>query len=198
MGRTCSNLSDNEIRQVRGNKIAMIFQDPMTSLNPVLTIGRQIGEALELHMGMNREEARKRSAELLEMVGIPEADRSPGRLSPPVLWRNAPAGHDRHGLGLQSPAAHRRRADHGARRDDPGPDRRTGQAAARRDRHGHHLDHPRPGGGRWPGRPDDGHVRRLCRGRGARSRRSTPIPAIPTPSAFWALCPGWMRSARTS
>lgn len=68
------DLSDNEIRQVRGNKIAMIFQDPMTSLNPVLTIGRQIGEALELHMDMNKNEARKRSAELLTMVGIPEAD----------------------------------------------------------------------------------------------------------------------------
>ena len=67
------HVSDNEIRQVRGNKIAMIFQDPMTSLNPVLTIGRQIGEALELHMGMNREQSRKRSAQLLEMVGIPEA-----------------------------------------------------------------------------------------------------------------------------
>ncbi len=66
-------MSDNDIRHVRGNKIAMIFQDPMTSLNPVLTIGRQIGEALELHMGMNKEEARKRSAELLSMVGIPEA-----------------------------------------------------------------------------------------------------------------------------
>jgi oligopeptide transport system ATP-binding protein len=58
---------------VRGNKIAMIFQDPMTSLNPVLTIGRQINEALELHMGMSKEEASKRSAELLTMVGIPEA-----------------------------------------------------------------------------------------------------------------------------
>jgi oligopeptide transport system ATP-binding protein len=73
-GRNLLDLSDDEIRQVRGNKIAMIFQDPMTSLNPVLTIGRQIGEALELHMGMNKEEARKRSAELLGMVGIPEAD----------------------------------------------------------------------------------------------------------------------------
>jgi oligopeptide transport system ATP-binding protein len=52
----------------------MIFQDPMTSLNPVLTIGRQIGEALELHLGMKKEESRKRSAELLEMVGIPQAD----------------------------------------------------------------------------------------------------------------------------
>ena len=68
------DVSDNEIRQVRGNKIAMIFQDPMTSLNPVLTIGRQIGEALELHMGMNKEESRKRSAQLLGMVGLPEAE----------------------------------------------------------------------------------------------------------------------------
>jgi oligopeptide transport system ATP-binding protein len=73
-GQDLVKVSDDQIRRVRGNKIAMIFQDPMTSLNPVLTIGRQIGEALELHMGMNREEARKRSAELLSMVGIPEAE----------------------------------------------------------------------------------------------------------------------------
>jgi oligopeptide transport system ATP-binding protein len=64
----------DEIRQVRGNKIAMIFQDPMTSLNPVLTIGRQVSEALELHMGMDKAQARKRTVELLEMVGIPQAD----------------------------------------------------------------------------------------------------------------------------
>jgi oligopeptide transport system ATP-binding protein len=72
-GQDLLEVSDDEIRQVRGNKIAMIFQDPMTSLNPVLTIGRQIGEALELHLGMKKEDARKRSAELLEMVGIPQA-----------------------------------------------------------------------------------------------------------------------------
>ena len=73
-GQDLLKMSDDEIRKVRGNRIAMIFQDPMTSLNPVLTIGRQIGEALELHMGMSREEARKRSAELLSMVGIPQAE----------------------------------------------------------------------------------------------------------------------------
>jgi len=73
-GRDLLKVSDDEIRKVRGNRIAMIFQDPMTSLNPVLTIGRQIGEALELHMGMSREEARRRSAELLTMVGLPQAE----------------------------------------------------------------------------------------------------------------------------
>jgi oligopeptide transport system ATP-binding protein len=72
-GQDLLKLSEDGIRRVRGNEMAMIFQDPMTSLNPVLTIGRQIGEALELHMGMNKEESRKRSAELLAMVGIPEA-----------------------------------------------------------------------------------------------------------------------------
>ncbi len=72
-GRDLLKVSEEEIRQVRGNKIAMIFQDPMTSLNPVLTIGRQISEALELHLGMTKEQARKRSIELLEMVNIPEA-----------------------------------------------------------------------------------------------------------------------------
>ena len=66
-------LPDDEMRKVRGNKIAMVFQDPMTFLNPVLTIGRQIMEALQLHMGMTKKQARERSAELLQMVGIPEA-----------------------------------------------------------------------------------------------------------------------------
>jgi oligopeptide transport system ATP-binding protein len=66
-------LSEDKMREVRGNKIAMVFQDPMTSLNPVLTIGQQIMEALQLHLGMDKEQARKRAAELLEMVNIPKA-----------------------------------------------------------------------------------------------------------------------------
>ncbi|MCC6177817.1 MAG: ABC transporter ATP-binding protein [Chloroflexi bacterium] len=72
-GKDLLKLNDEGIRRVRGNEIAMIFQDPMTSLNPVLTIGRQIGEALELHKGMSRDQARKRTIELLELVGIPAA-----------------------------------------------------------------------------------------------------------------------------
>lgn len=72
-GRDLLKLSKEQMRLVRGGEIAMIFQDPMTSLNPVLTIGRQITEALMLHLGMNKKQARDRAAELLDMVGIPEA-----------------------------------------------------------------------------------------------------------------------------
>jgi oligopeptide transport system ATP-binding protein len=69
-GKDLLKMSDEDIRQVRGNRIAMVFQDPMTSLNPVLTIGFQLSEALMLHMGLDKEAARKRCVELLEMVGI--------------------------------------------------------------------------------------------------------------------------------
>ena len=68
-----ARLSEQQMRQVRGKEIAMIFQEPMTSLNPVLTIGRQLTEALEIHMGMTSGEARNRAIELLDMVGIPDA-----------------------------------------------------------------------------------------------------------------------------
>jgi oligopeptide transport system ATP-binding protein len=74
-GRDLLKLSSEEMRLVRGSEIAMIFQDPMTSLNPVLTVGSQITEALKLHMGMNNKEARARAAELLSLVGIPDAER---------------------------------------------------------------------------------------------------------------------------
>ena len=62
------------MRNIRGNKIAMVFQEPMTSLNPVLTIGRQLTETLELHLGLTKEQSRARAAELLQLVGIPDAD----------------------------------------------------------------------------------------------------------------------------
>jgi peptide/nickel transport system ATP-binding protein len=64
-----------QMRAIRGAKIAMIFQEPMTSLNPVLTIGQQLTEMLVLHMKMNQETARKRAIELMGLVGIPAADR---------------------------------------------------------------------------------------------------------------------------
>ncbi|MBO9307328.1 ABC transporter ATP-binding protein [Thermomicrobium sp.] len=73
-GEDILRMNDDEMRSIRGRKIAMIFQDPMTSLNPVLTINRQISEALELHLGMSKQQARQRAIELLKMVGIPNAE----------------------------------------------------------------------------------------------------------------------------
>ncbi|MSQ33385.1 MAG: ABC transporter ATP-binding protein [Dehalococcoidia bacterium] len=74
-GQDLLQMGDDEIRQVRGHRIAIIFQEPMTSLNPVLTVGRQISEALELHLKMDHKRALERSVELLNMVGIPDAGR---------------------------------------------------------------------------------------------------------------------------
>ena len=74
-GRNLVEASDSELRAVRGNDLAMIFQDPMTSLNPVLTVGRQVTEGMELHLGMSEDEARDRAVELLSKVGIPGAER---------------------------------------------------------------------------------------------------------------------------
>ena len=66
-------MSAEDIRQVRGGQISMVFQDPMTSLNPVMTIGKQLAEPLMLHLNMTKEQARNRSIELLGLVGIPNA-----------------------------------------------------------------------------------------------------------------------------
>lgn len=72
-GQDLLSVSDEEIRKVRGGRLAMVFQDPMSSLNPAMTVGFQIEEALQLHLGMNDQQAEDRTAELLTMVGIPDA-----------------------------------------------------------------------------------------------------------------------------
>ena len=71
--RDLLKISPEEMRRIRGREIAMIFQDPMTSMNPVLTIGRQLTESLKLHLGMGDEEAKERAVETLRLVGIPNA-----------------------------------------------------------------------------------------------------------------------------
>ena len=73
MGQDLINLPTDKLRHIRGSQIAMIFQDPTTSLKPVLTIGRQLEEPLMIHIGMTKHQARDRAAELLGMVGIPNA-----------------------------------------------------------------------------------------------------------------------------
>jgi oligopeptide transport system ATP-binding protein len=71
-GKDLISMTEDEIRSVRGAQIGMVFQDPMTSLNPVLTIGKQLAEPLLLHMGMTKKEALDRSVELLRLVGMPQ------------------------------------------------------------------------------------------------------------------------------
>jgi oligopeptide/dipeptide ABC transporter ATP-binding protein len=84
-GQDLISLSDRAMRARRGRDIAMIFQEPMTSLNPVITIGKQIGEVLRLHRGLSARQARKRAIEMLDLVRIPEPDKRvddyPHRLS---------------------------------------------------------------------------------------------------------------------
>ena len=73
-GQDLLKISEAEMRRIRGNRIAMIFQEPMTSLNPVLTISRQLSEALELHRGMDKKTAAEEAVKLLQLVGIPDAE----------------------------------------------------------------------------------------------------------------------------
>jgi len=74
-GKNLLTFSKKEMRKLRGNEISMIFQEPMTSLNPVFTIGNQIGEVIRVHQGLNRKEAKEKSIEMLQLVGIPRAEK---------------------------------------------------------------------------------------------------------------------------
>lgn len=122
-GQDLLKLKEREMRQIRGNEISMIFQEPMTSLNPVLKIGEQLVEPILLHRGGTKKEARKRAIDLIELVGIPRAEQIFDAY-PHGERRHAAADYDRDGLDLRSEAAHRRRADDGAGRYDPGADSR--------------------------------------------------------------------------
>jgi peptide/nickel transport system ATP-binding protein len=72
-GQEISSLSNDDMRRIRGNEVGMIFQDPLTSLNPTMTVGKQIAEAVKLHRGANSEQAMDRAAEVLNLVGLPQA-----------------------------------------------------------------------------------------------------------------------------
>jgi peptide/nickel transport system ATP-binding protein len=119
-GRNLLKLSDGEMRRIRGREIGMIFQEPMTSLNPVLSIGSQIMEPLFIHLEMSKTQARERAIELLNLVGITDPERRLEQYPHPAFRRHAAARDDRHRAGLRAQAPHRRRADHRARRHDPG------------------------------------------------------------------------------
>ena len=97
-----------DIRGVRGKEIAMIFQEPMSSLSPVHRIGTQIGEGLRIHFGLSKKDQRERVLELLRQVEIPRPENRDRPLHVRVFRRHATAGDDRHGAGLQSAGADRR------------------------------------------------------------------------------------------
>ena len=97
-----------EQRTIIGKEISMIFQEPMTSLNPCFTVGFQITEALKTHLNMERRERRERAVDLLNLVGITEPRKTTRRLSPSTLRRYVAAGDDCHGNRLQPEAVDRR------------------------------------------------------------------------------------------
>ena len=85
------------MKRLRGHRISMIFQEPMTSLNPVLTVGTQIAENVVRHLGVSWRAARERAREMLDLVRIADARRRLDEYPAPALGRHAPAGDDRHG-----------------------------------------------------------------------------------------------------
>ena len=177
-----ATLGESRMRRIRGDRIAMIFQEPMTSLNPVLSIGTQLIEAIEAHTGLSRGEARRRAVEALKAVRISGSREPAEAVSARALRRHAPARDDRHGAGAEARRADRRRADDGARRHRAG--RGAGAAArpAARARHRDHPDHPRHGRGRRDGRPRHRHAPRP-HGRGRQGRRHLRHARRPTTRA---------------
>ena len=156
-GRDLLRLSDEGIRQVRGADIGMIFQEPMTSLNPALTIGRQITETLEQHRGADRATAQKRAVELLGLVGIADPARRlkqyPHQLSGGMRQRIMIAI----ALACNPELIIADEPNDGARRHDPSADPRTDEAAdtPARCRADHYHPQSRRGGAlRQPGQCD--------------------------------------------
>ncbi len=130
-GKNILTCPTREMRKLRGNGISMIFQEPMSSLNPVYTIGQQIGEVIHVHNRISRKEAMERARDAARGSADPRARGAAQAISAPALRRPAPARDDRHGARQPSRRADRRRADHGARRHRAGADPQPDQGPAR-------------------------------------------------------------------
>lgn len=107
-GRNLLALSEKDMRGVRGNDVSMIFQEPMTSLNPIFTIGRQISEVLIRHKGFSKQQARAETVRLLEKGSYSQRGRSLRRVSASVFRWHAPARDDRNGARFPAETADRR------------------------------------------------------------------------------------------
>ncbi len=141
-GRDLLSVPSRRMPEIRGGRIAMIFQDPLSALDPVFTVGSQIVETIRRHGGVSGREAALRAEELLALTGIPSPGDRMKSYPHELSGGDAAARHDRHGPLVPSETSDRRRADDRARRDragaDPGPDPR----AQGKDRHGPALHHP--------------------------------------------------------
>ena len=131
-GTDLLGLDEAEMREIRGNRISMIFQEPMTSLNPVMTDRRPDHRGGPPAPDMTARRPGSKAVEMLRLVRIPEPERRAHGISAPALRRHAPARDDRDGAGVPAGAADRRRADHGARRHDPGADPGADRSSCRR------------------------------------------------------------------
>ena len=144
-GKELLTLEPAAMRAIRGNRISMIFQEPMTSLNPVMTVGQQIAESVALHQHLPRARGAgpgDRDAHAREDSGPAAARR---RVSASALGRHAATRDDRHRDGVHADDPDRRRADDGARRHDPGADPRSDAGDEGAHRRRRHADHARPG-----------------------------------------------------
>ncbi len=142
-GEQLLGIGEDSMCAVRGDNISMVFQEPMTALNPVMRIGRQVAEPLRLHRGLDTDDAINRAIELLDSVGIEHPERRarsyPHELSGGQRQRAMIAM----ALAVRTRSGNRRRTNHRTRRDraGPGPERSAGPSA--RPPHRTHPDHPR-------------------------------------------------------
>ncbi|CAM5484924.1 ABC transporter ATP-binding protein OS=Streptomyces antimycoticus OX=68175 GN=SANT12839_061190 PE=3 SV=1 [Streptomyces antimycoticus] len=120
-GEDMLTMSGEERRKIRGRRIAMIFQDALSSLNPVLSVGYQLGEMFRVHQGLSKKEAKAKAIELMDRVRIPAAKERVSDYPHQFSGGMRRAHHDRHGARAGAGPDHRRRADHGPRRHRPGP-----------------------------------------------------------------------------
>ena len=166
-GAEIGDKSRKQMRHVWGKEMAMIFQDPMTSLNPLMKIGDQIAEPLKIHLGMTNADADGHRQAPAARRAHPRARAPPRAVPARDVGRHAPARDDRHRHGLRPHRAVRRRAHHGARRHGAGADPRPARRAAPRPQHVARARHPRPRRGRRSHRRDRRDVRRQAGREGA-------------------------------
>ena len=192
-------MAPRERRRITGREIAMVFQEPMTSLNP-----RHAGRRPDRRDDPFPREGRTacgdgtRGRRLLAAVADARSGGAAPRLAPSALGRTAPAGDDRHRARLPAEAADRGRADHRARRDGAGADPGAARRASARDGHGDAVHHPRPGCRRQHRRPGRGHVLRPDRRGPDRCATSSAGRRIPTPAVCWSVSPAARGPARSS